>query len=126
MRATPAEWEGLLNPSEALFPLFGCFIGLISACAEHALFDHDVFQLASWFKHMYFTCSSVSLFRKHLRPGEKLKSVLLKITFIFLGRSVLFKFFHPLYNLLDILVCSRPNQSQGSVVLRTIHVQRRP
>ena len=95
MGVTPAEWEELLNTSEALFHLVHCFIALISACVEHALFDHNVFQLGLWFKHMYFTCSSISLFKKQLKAGENLKSVLLKkITSTFLGRSVLFKFFH--------------------------------
>lgn len=76
--------EKLLNTSEALFHLVRCFTALISARVEHALFDHNVFQLASRFKHMYFTCSSVSLFKKQLQPGENLKCVLLKNLFYLL------------------------------------------
>lgn len=119
MWATPAEWEELLNTSEALFHLVPGFITLISASVEHALFDHNVFQLGLWFKHMYFTCSSLSLFKKQPKLGENLKSVLLKNHFYFLG--VFLKFFHPLYNFFCLLICIRPNQSQSCCARNYLH-----
>lgn len=121
MWATPSEREELLNTSEAQFHLVPGFITLISTSVEHALFDHNVFQLVLWFKHMYFTCSSLSLFKKHLKPGENLDSVLLKNLFYFLEWSVFFKFFHPLYNLFCLLICIRANQSQGCCARNYLH-----
>lgn len=125
MWATPAKWKELLNTSEALFHLVPCFITLISACVEHALFDHNVFQLGSWFKHMYFICYLLHYSKSSWSLVKTWKVLYWKITSAFLGRSVLLKFFHPLYNLLRLLICGWPNQSQGSVQ-GTIYFQRRP